>query len=268
MTGARRPASTAIPSADARAGHTPSGTRIYAIGDVHGCIDLLDRLQARIKAELAHDPHARALVIYLGDYVDRGPDSKPVLDRLAAGPIAGCAAIHLMGNHERLMMQALASRDARTVDRWLVNGGAQTLQSYGIDLAQPGDRLAPGRSRLSPGDRTAAMTAFSAALPATHRAFLAGLALWHKAGGYVFVHAGIRPNVPLDHQRAEDLLWIREPFLHSAADFGFVVVHGHTIQREPEERTNRVGIDTGAYFYGRLCCAVLDGPERRFLFSY
>jgi serine/threonine protein phosphatase 1 len=253
--------------ADMRAGRTPAGTRVYAIGDIHGCIGLLDRLQASITADIARDPPARAVVVYLGDYVDRGPDSKAVIERLAAGPVAGSTAVHLMGNHERLMMQALASREPRAVDLWLQNGGSETLRSYGIDPARPGERFEPGRSRLTAREGAAAMESFSAALPPSHRAFLAGLALWHKEGGYVFVHAGIRPNVPLARQRDEDLLWIREPFLQSTDDFGFVVIHGHTVRPEPEIRPNRIGIDTGAYVHGRLCCSVLDGAERRFLFS-
>lgn len=225
------------------------GRRIYAIGDVHGRADLLRQLQGMIEADLQARPAPDPLLICLGDYVDRGPDSAGVLDLLLAPAPAGMPRLTLMGNHEELMLRFLA--DASALPVWFVNGGDATLGSYSID---PYDE-APARLR----DR------LDRALPAGHRALLEGLALTHDEGGYFFVHAGIRPGIPLERQRREDLLWIRGTFLDSGADHGRVVVHGHTITGEPEVRPNRIGIDTGAFASGRLTCLVLEGEERRFL---
>ncbi|MFZ5790213.1 MAG: metallophosphoesterase family protein [Pseudomonadota bacterium] len=227
----------------------PPGRRIYAIGDIHGRADLLRRLQGLIEADLEAGPARDPLLILLGDYVDRGPDSAGVLDLLLAPAPARMARLALMGNHEELMLRFLA--DAATLPVWFVNGGDATLASYGIDPYEGvPDRL---RDRL---DR---------ALPASHRALLEGLALCHDEGGYFFVHAGIKPGLPLDRQRREDMLWIRGEFLHSKADHGRVVVHGHSIVRRPDIRPNRIGIDTGAFASGHLTCLVLEGEERRFL---
>jgi serine/threonine protein phosphatase 1 len=227
----------------------PSGRRIYAIGDVHGRADLLRRLQGLIEADLEARPARDPLLILLGDYVDRGPDSAGVLDLLLAPAPAAMARLALMGNHEELMLHFLA--DASTLPVWFVNGGDATIASYGVDPYEGApDRL---RDRLG------------RAMPASHRALLEGLALCHDEGGYFFVHAGIKPGLPLDRQRREDMLWIRGEFLHSKADHGRVVVHGHSIVRTPDIRPNRIGIDTGAFASGRLTCLVLEGEERRFL---
>ncbi|WP_119680484.1 metallophosphoesterase family protein [Indioceanicola profundi] len=233
----------------------PAGQRIYAIGDIHGRSDLLDLLMRRISADAR--TAARGLqhtLVFLGDYVDRGQDSAGVLERLSAGPPPGFGMVCLRGNHEAVMQRFLT--DHSVGPAWLSFGGVETLASYGIrprpDLDQ--ERWLPiARSELA---RT---------LPQPHHAFLQGLRLHLRVGGYLFVHAGIRPGVKLERQKPEDLLWIRDAFLDSTARHGMTVVHGHTVVREPEVRPNRIGIDTGAYASGRLTCLVLEGTERRFL---
>ncbi len=225
----------------------PPDTRVYAVGDVHGCATLLARLHELIRADAAAAPERRRVVVYLGDYVDRGPDSAGVVDMLIAGPGEGFEAVHLKGNHEDFLLRFLA--DPSIGGLWLMNGGGATLASYGVD----GDGGADLRR------------AFLHALPKTHRAFYEGLRLWHREGTYLFVHAGIRPGRPVESQLAEDLLWIREPFLLSRADHGCVVVHGHTPVGAPEILDNRINVDTGAVWSGRLTALVLYGAERSFL---
>jgi serine/threonine protein phosphatase 1 len=229
----------------------PDGQRVYAVGDVHGRADLLAALQDQIRADAAERPAARQTIVYLGDYLDRGPQSPVVLDRLIDAPLAGFASIHLLGNHEDIMLR-FHDGDVAVASSWLQYGGRQTLASYGIDC----DRLpslAVLRQRMTHG------------VPVRHFDFLRGLELKHRIGDYLFVHAGIRPGIGLDRQLRDDLLWIREPFLDSTADHGAVIVHGHSIATEPEVRPSRIGIDTGAFATGRLTALVLEGAERRFL---
>ncbi|WP_119165236.1 metallophosphoesterase family protein [Algihabitans albus] len=233
----------------------PDGTRVYAIGDIHGQIDQLRDLQSQIVADAASGAPGRRLLVYLGDYVDRGQDSAAVVEHLIAGPPEGFEAVTLKGNHEALLLDFLIAPDAGAT--WLVNGGKATLASYGIDAEQddPDDEeWLHGLHRR-----------FVAALPQRHRTFFQGLAISHGEGDYFFAHAGIRPGVALEAQSAEDLIWIRYPFLQSKVDFGKIVVHGHTPDRSPVERDNRIGIDTGAVYGGRLTALVLEGAERRFL---
>jgi serine/threonine protein phosphatase 1 len=227
----------------------PDGHRVYAVGDVHGCDERLARLHGLIAADLAARPVPRPLLLHLGDYVDKGPDSAGVVARLAAGPpLPGVPVINLLGNHERTMLDALAGEPAAVTD-WLYSGGAQALASWRIDPASP-------------------IPSWSTAIPAAHRAFLADLALHHRVGGYLFVHAGLRPGVPLERQSLDDLLRIRGAFLHSDADFGAVVVHGHTpVRHGPEVRRNRVNLDTGAVFGRELTCGVFEGDRLGFLFA-
>lgn len=242
--GARRPGAAA-----------PDGTVIYAIGDIHGYLDLLRRLEQQIKEDMASRPAARRVAVYLGDYVDRGPSSRGVIDHLLSSPLPGCEPIHLMGNHEEWLLRFLADPGAGPA--WLRNGGRETLESYGVHVPYQADAAAV----------ETACAAFAAALPAEHRAFLERMPLCHREGGYFFTHAGVRPGVPLDEQSPQDLLWIREEFLYSRADFGAVVVHGHTPTHTPEEYANRIGIDTGAFMSGILTAVVLDGERRRFIHS-
>jgi len=234
------------------------GLRVYAIGDVHGCWARLDKLLARIAIDLSSWA-GRTRLVFLGDYVDRGRDSAGVVERLTEGPGAlglpdEIELICLKGNHEDLLLRALASEDGLPV--WLANGGDATCESYGLDV----------RSFLAAVQPLPALRqALCQAVPAHHRAFLEALPLSHTAGGYFFCHAGARPGLPLDRQEEDDLIWIREPFLTSDRDFGRLVVHGHTPRAEPEVLDNRIGIDTGAVFGGRLTALRLEEDRRHFL---
>jgi serine/threonine protein phosphatase 1 len=225
------------------------GHRIYAVGDIHGRLDLLTGMLARIRADLAARPHPRPRLILLGDYIDRGPDSRGVIDALIALGASELPTTFLLGNHDSYVAPYL--QDPDWYDRtyhWLADnmGGNATLASYGV----------PDASATRPA---ATRAAFAAAFPREHMAFLEACGLMARIGGYVFVHAGIRPGVPLDEQERDDLIWIREGFLDSTADFGFKVVHGHTIVPEVEHHRNRIAIDTGAVRTGRLSCLLLEG---------
>jgi len=229
------------------------GVRIYAIGDVHGRFDLLLELYEAVGADRAARPVERAIEIFLGDYVDRGPQSKEVVDWLMAGTSTGEERICLMGNHEDMLLRFLD--DPLMLPLWAQNGGDATLRSFGISLPRVATTAMLEDIRAD----------FLARLGAPRRAFLSTLPRSASVDGYFFAHAGVRPGVPLDAQVDDDLLWIREPFLSSDADFGKCVVHGHTPSAAPEVRRNRINIDTGAVFGGRLTCLVLEGAERRFL---
>ena len=233
----------------------PAGSRIYAIGDVHGRLDLLVRLEELIAADAAAADARRRVIVYLGDYVDRGPESRGVIERLMRRPLPGFEPFHLLGNHEDYLLQFL--ENAAVGPNWCTYGGSETLASYGV---RP-----PSSFTLRVDDFEIARRGLAEKIPPAHVAFMRGLKLTHEEGGYLFVHAGVKPGVALAEQQAEDLLWIRNEFLDSAEDFGACVVHGHTIVEVPEERSNRIGIDTGAFATGRLTALVLDGTERRFI---
>jgi len=230
------------------------GRRVYAIGDIHGRLDLLVALEAKIIEDLGRWRPERTAVVYLGDYVDRGPNSRGVIDHLLDHPLPVNEIVHLLGNHEDAMRQFLD--DIWMGEPWMSFGGRETLRSYGIT---------PDTGLSRHAWLTAAQKALREGLPERHLTFLENLRLWHREGGYLFVHAGIRPRIELERQRRDDLLWIRDEFLYSDANHGCVVVHGHSIRREPEVRHNRIGIDTGACFSGHLTALVLEGGERRFL---
>jgi serine/threonine protein phosphatase 1 len=224
----------------------PPGHRVYAIGDIHGCDTQLGNLHAIIAQDLARRPVVAPLLLHIGDYVDRGPDTALVIARLLRGsPIPGVPMVNLMGNHEHTMLEALSGERAAATD-WLFAGGRSSLESYGID---------PDSPRESWPD----------ALPTAHLDFLRGLSVMHRDGGYAFVHAGIRPGVALANQARDDLLRMRQPFLYSDAEFGAVVVHGHTPVKAPVVRHNRIAIDTGAVFGGKLTCVVLENETIGFL---
>ena len=227
-------------------GALPAKLRIYAIGDVHGCAAQLARLHGMIAAHLAANPIETAELVHLGDYVDRGPDSAGVVAMLSGqSPVAGTRAVYLIGNHERTMLDALDGDGAAAAD-WLFNGGRETLASWGLDPSGP-------------------RAGWRRGVPASDRAWLGGLELSYRAGSYLFVHAGVRPGVSLDRQTADDLTHMRQTFLGSDADFGAIVVHGHTVKWEPVVRPNRIGIDTGAVFGGALTCVALEGDTMEFL---
>lgn len=225
----------------------PPGQRVYAIGDVHGCLDRLEAIHQLIADDLAARPSAEVVLVHLGDYVDRGPDSAGVVARLLEGsPLPGVPMINLMGNHEQMTLAALATGETEATDLWLANGGADSLFSWGVP-------------------RSAQPKEWASYLPKPHLLFLRDLAVRCEAGGYLFVHAGIRPGIPLERQSRHDLMWIREPFLSSKEPFGRVVVHGHTPRHEPVIRSNRIGIDTGAVMGGVLTCAVLEEDRLGFI---
>lgn len=230
------------------------GVRLYAVGDIHGELALLDRLLAMIAEDMAGRSNRRAVLVFLGDYIDRGPDSRGVLDRLIGAPPLDADMRFLAGNHEAAMLDFLA--DPVNNARWLDFGGAEALASYGVRASvgvRERGRLKSLRDQLV--DR----------LPDAHRRFLDGLENWASYGDYAFVHAGIKPGRALRRQQRDDLLWLREPFLSSPLRHEKVIVHGHTIVDAPEVHSNRIAIDTGAYATGVLTAAVLDGEERSFL---
>lgn len=225
--------------------NAPLGCVIYAIGDIHGCREALEALHQRIADDAATRAARFVHLVYLGDYVDRGPDSRGVIDALLAPPpVPGAQQTCLLGNHEAAMLAFLA--DPEQAAPWLEHGGLETLASYGVRVQSPG-----------PGWRQDLALALRQRLPATHLAFLRGLRRRVEIGDYAFVHAGIRPGLPLDAQDPDDLLWIREPFLSSRHRHEKVIVHGHTPGDHVVFAGNRIGVDTGAYLGGGLSCAVL-----------
>ena len=241
---------TAPPVDSAR--RVPEGTRVYCVGDIHGRDDLLREMAERVEADMKTRTFDHAVTVFLGDYIDRGPDSKRVLERLATNEWP-TSIIALAGNHEDFLVAFLD--DAEILDFWRGQGGLETLHSYGVDV---GPAMA-GR------DFAAVQAAFTARLPKHHRDFLKALKVSAPIGDYFFCHAGVRPGVPLERQQRDDLLNIRDPFLSSKAEHGKLVVHGHTPAVAPEIHANRIGIDTGAYATGRLTCLVLEENEQRFL---
>ena len=228
-------------------GVLPPDLRVYAIGDVHGCADRLAALHRLVAADARARPAAgHTVLIHLGDYVDRGPDSAGVLDLLLSPPpVPGAEMVNLIGNHEVMMLDAADPLSHPGAwEFWLDNGGAETLGSYGCDTGHPEP---------------------FALVPAQHMDLLRSCPLHWSAGDYLFVHAGIRPEVPLDRQDPFDLIWIREPFLSFDGDLPMVVVHGHSPAATPAIRQNRLGIDTGACFGGALTCLVLEDRRMGFL---
>jgi serine/threonine protein phosphatase 1 len=232
----------------------PIGTRVYAVGDIHGRVDLVEDLHQLIHEDAYQVQAPRNVAIYLGDYIDRGENSSGVIDLLINRPLPSFERVYLKGNHEAAMMRFLEDPDSG-ID-WLAFGGDATLASYGV---QPPTRLA------DPGGMRRAQEKLLQRLPQSHADFLSALSLSHVEGDFLFVHAGVRPGIPLDQQIEDDLLWIRAPFLNSDADFGKLVVHGHTIDGEPVIRRNRIGIDTGAYRSDKLTCLVIQDERYGFL---
>jgi len=230
----------------------PGDIRIYAIGDIHGRVDLLQVLFERIDESLQKHPIKHALHVFLGDYIDRGPHSREVVDALIERKLQH-AAIFLKGNHESYAAQFLS--DPTVLAEWAQSGGINTLLSYGV---KPSTRDNPQK------DQDVA-AAFQEAFPESHRQFIGGLALSFMCGDYFFAHAGVRPGIPLKKQREQDLLWIRDDFLLHEEDFGKIIVHGHTPTLEPDIRPNRINIDTGAYATGKLTCLVLQGDHMAIL---
>ena len=231
----------------------PKSQRAYVVGDVHGRLDLLEQLLDQIHRDLEVRRAGKALIVFLGDLIDRGPNSAQVVERLRTYEHAGLRPIFLLGNHEEVLLRLVGGETA-LIPGWLRFGGAQCLESYGAD---------PQAIAAAPDD--AALAAIRQAIPASHIAFLRSFADTCRFGDYLLVHAGIRPGVALDQQRQSDLRWIREPFLLDDSDHGFVVVHGHTISNGTDERANRIGIDTGAYRTGTLTALAIEDDRRWYL---
>jgi serine/threonine protein phosphatase 1 len=221
------------------------------VGDIHGRLDLFEPLIAAIEADDVASGPAETTVILLGDLVDRGPDSAGVIARAREWQRQRKVRV-LAGNHEEMFLQSFDKTE--TLKHFLRFGGKETVLSYGLD-----------RQAYQSASIEEVQAMMHAAVPAEDRAFLAGFEDMIAIGDYVFVHAGISPLLPFEEQRTHDLRWIREPFLSHPDPFGAVVVHGHTITDEPQDRGNRIGIDTGAYLSGRLTALVLEGSSRRYL---
>lgn len=229
----------------------PDGSRVYAIGDVHGRLDLLRTLIALIDSDNAARGPAETTVIMLGDFIDRGPHSSEVIDYLVSGLPLFAGFRFLKGNHEEAMLKSLTNGGNPRQTGWLRFGGWETLESYGVPESVldhfSGEALAEEICRY---------------VPTAHLDFLHAGEDSVRLGDYLFVHAGIRPGVALDEQRPADLRWIRESFLDDDTYHGAVIVHGHTISETPEFRANRIGIDTGAYDTGVLTALGLEGTDR------
>jgi serine/threonine protein phosphatase 1 len=230
---------------------TPPDTRIYAVGDIHGRADLLIETIDRIDNDLERRPIDHSVEVYLGDYVDRGPDTRTVIDLLSVRLITN-RAICLRGNHEQVMERFL--HDPNHLETWSQLGGLQTLASYGV-VPDPSGR----ESSRDLHHR------FCQAFPRTHSLFLQCLKPWLGCGDLLFVHAGIRPGIPFERQQLNDLLWIRGEFLDSRLDHGKLIVHGHTPVPHPDIRANRINIDTGAVWSGTLTCIAIEGTSIMFL---
>lgn len=228
----------------------PPGLRVYAVGDVHGRADLLETLLAEIEADDRARGPAETHLVMLGDLIDRGPDTARILERLRERP-PGFARLHLiLGNHEEMLLRQIDEPDPDALAQFMRYGGRETLESYGVP-----ERMLILHDRHLPQE-------IMAYVPEADVAFLRSFSHSVRFGDYLFVHAGIRPGVPIDEQRPSETRWIRGAFLESEADHGAVVVHGHTITAEPEIRHNRIGIDTGAYASGILTALALEGTDR------
>ena len=224
----------------------PNGVRIYAVGDIHGRSDLVSRVLCGIDDDCQRRPVDRPITVFIGDYIDRGPGSRAVLDLLLRWRRDN-EAVFLLGNHETFLTRFLA--DSRTLNEWRQNGGLETLLSYELKPTISPDR----REQVRLADQLAD------AIPPQHLNFLASLDLSFCCGDFLFVHAGVRPGVPIEEQTEDDLLWIREEFLAHEQPFERFVVHGHTPVNAPDLRSNRINIDTGAFATGRLTCIVIEG---------
>ena len=230
-----------------------AGARAYAIGDIHGRLDLLNQLLDQVEADIASRPPARNFIVFLGDLIDRGPESAGVIERLRDYRPKDVRTIFLSGNHEEILLRILDG-DTAILPSWLKFGGAECAESYGMNV-----------DALRQLDAEAAIGIIRGKIPRAHRDFLESFGDTFRFGDYLFVHAGIRPGVTLEQQDRHDLRWIRDPFLTDAKEHGFVVVHGHTIVKKVEERPNRIAIDTGAYHSGVLTALAIEDRERWYL---
>jgi serine/threonine protein phosphatase 1 len=240
---------SAAPSRSVNAS-APADTRIYAVGDIHGRADLLNEITARIDDDIRRRPIAHTVEVYLGDYIDRGPDSRTVIDLLAVRLVAN-RAVCLRGNHEAVMEGFL--EDPTILPYWEQLGGMQTLASYGIELHDENETALNLHRR------------FVDAFPRAHELFMQCLRHQFSCGDFLFVHAGIRPDIPIEHQDINDLIWIRSEFLDSTRKHERFIVHGHTPVPHPDIRHNRINIDTCAWRTGTLTCIAIEGSTILFL---
>lgn len=241
----RPPAVSSQPS-----GAVPSDVRIYAVGDIHGRLDLLEQLLEQIEVDDASRVVAETTVIFLGDLIDRGPDSAQVIQRLLELSKRSGQVRFLLGNHEEVFLKAMAG-DPKALPFFVRIGGKPTILSYGISEAVYGA-----------SDYPELLDLMRKQIPQAHIDFLSGFEDLIVIGDYVFVHAGVLPGVPLDEQTSGTLRWIREEFLNHGSPFEKIVVHGHTITEQVDERATRIGLDTGAYSSGRLTAMGFEGTNR------
>jgi serine/threonine protein phosphatase 1 len=239
--------------AEPRPFRAPAGERFYAIGDIHGRLDLLDALLRQIDEDDRTRPPAKTKLVILGDLMDRGMESRGVIERMMQLDQASDNIIFIFGNHEELMIRAWEG-ERNIMATFNRAGGRETLLSYGIS-----------REQYEAWDLGEIMHALQEAVPVDHIRFLKGFRNYYKAGDYLFVHAGIRPGIDLEDQTSEDMRWIRGGFLDSDEDLGMMVIHGHSITKEVDERPNRIGIDTGAFNSGILTAIGIEGSTRWFL---
>ncbi|MEL6286439.1 MAG: metallophosphoesterase family protein [Pseudomonadota bacterium] len=232
----------------------PNGMRIYAIGDIHGRADLLIRLMKLIEQDASDAPEVRKVIVFLGDYVDRGFQSRDVIEYLSSGVLNTYETHFIKGNHEYAFEMFLS--DPTFGPEWARFGGAETLMSYGIQ---------PPRSKIDKGGWEQVCGQLNHVLPVEHRRFLNELLLFKELGDYIFVHAGLRPGLSLAEQNERDFMWIRDEFLSDPGAFDRIIVHGHTPITEPHRDYRRIGIDTGAYLTGKLTAAVFTEDDVRFI---
>lgn len=240
-----------------RAPIIPDGNRIYAVGDIHGRIDLLTDIRRKISEDIrSFGGSENNTVVYLGDYIDRGLDSKETLDTLIKVPIDNAESVFLKGNHEEMLLIFLD--DASIGPTWLSYGGDAFLYSYKIEMPV-------GFSKKEKFNKI--QERLKETLPAQHLDFIRSLELSYELGDYFFVHAGILPGKPLSKQTPRDMLWIGEEFTMDQSVHEKRIIHGHTVTKSPEVRHNRIGIDAGAVYGGKLYCLVLEGDKGKFLSS-
>lgn len=232
----------------------PDGSRIYAVGDIHGRLDLLKSINKKIKKDISENKSERNVVIYIGDYVDRGNDSQGVINELINNPIEGAESIHLCGNHENAMMEYFS--DPGVAYGWFAWGGKATVRSYGVKSKDKKGR---------PVSEEQIHELFNELVPDNHKKFLKNLKYYHIEGDYIFVHAGLKPGIPLEKQHVDDMMTIRDAFIYPKTRFEKTVVFGHTVFDQPFVGNGRIGIDTGAYATGRLTAVILEKTNVEFI---
>ncbi len=249
----------------ARTTQAPEGTCIYAIGDIHGRADLLITLMEKIKVDSANLPEGTHVqIVFLGDYIDRGLQSRNVVDYFLGDKLDGFETIFLMGNHEEALLRFFD--DENFGKQWVRYGGGETLYSYGFQPPNTRASLGSHETMIAAQNAwTRVWEGFREKLPKPHLEFYRNLKHYHIAGDYLFVHAGLRPQVALEEQTQRDMLWIRDEFLDDREQFSHLIVHGHTPTEDVVQDGRRIGLDTGAFISGRLSAARLFGTEIEFL---